>query len=103
MISSAGHGIRLFGSNYRIVEISVACSVDGGPDCIDLKLLGDSSGIRPPSHWVSCGDELPGNDSPVICSRGGIVKEAVYWGPEDGWSVSPEPDYWTTMPEPPES
>lgn len=101
MLSACGETITLFGTDFRIVEVSVSSSAVGGLDYVDLRLMGDSRAILRQSLWVPCDEKLPRDDAPVLCARDGSVREAVYWGPEDGWSISPDPEFWMPMPEGP--
>jgi hypothetical protein len=98
MMSTCGETVTLLGRPFRIVEVSVTTTSMGELDYVDLKLIGDAS-FRSP--WNDCDDTLPPDDTPVLCARDSLVREAVYWGPEDGWSISPEPEYWMPMPEGP--
>lgn len=73
-------------------EITIVAVAGGGNISLDRALGGG---------WVPVSQRLPPSDDSVLACLRGDVREASYWGPDDGWSVEPSPSHWMPMPSPP--
>jgi hypothetical protein len=65
------------------------------------------------AEWIKCNERMPEDEVPVLTYRNGRYGAAYsietrqkivgrwYWVAADGYSTSDSPDYWQSLPEPP--
>lgn len=75
--------------------MSGVCSMSASSFADAISSMGSRGG------WVPVSQRLPPSDDSVLACLRGDVREASYWGPDDGWSVEPSPSHWMPMPSPP--